>query len=71
MYRLNPKGGRDMEDMIYERAIAIFGMLFWLAFPIGIMISVIQQDKDAHHGHTKDVGPGEESAYSHEEERSA
>ena len=37
------------ENILIERAVAIFGMLFWFPFPIGIMISVIQQDKDAHH----------------------
>ncbi|MGZ3789835.1 MAG: hypothetical protein ACXVLQ_15000 [Bacteriovorax sp.] len=38
-----------MEDMFAQRAVAVLGMLFWFSFPIGIMISVIQQDKDAHH----------------------
>ena len=37
------------ENVLIERGIAIFGMLFWFGLPIGIMISVIQQDKDAHH----------------------
>jgi hypothetical protein len=51
------------DNLMIERAVAIFGMLFWLAFPIGMMISVIKQDHDAHHGHSKDVDADHESAY--------
>jgi hypothetical protein len=45
------------EDIIIQRAVAVFGMLFWFAFPIGIMISVMQQDRDAHHspGEKKEI----------------
>jgi len=54
-----------------ERAIAIFGMLFWFAFPIGLMISVIKQDHDAHHGHSKDVADDHESAFGPDYKKSA
>ncbi len=37
-----------MSDLIWERIIAIFGMSLWLAFPIGIFIAVIKQDRMAH-----------------------
>lgn len=56
-------GGFMEENMLIERAIAIFGMLFWFAFPIGIMISVIQQDRDAHHSESEKT-----TEHSHSEE---
>ena len=59
------------DNLMIERAVAIFGMLFWFAFPIGIMISVIQQSKDAHHGHTKDLEEGHESPYGSDYKKSA
>jgi hypothetical protein len=58
-----------MDDVLIERAVAIFGMLFWFAFPIGIMISVIQQSKDAHHG--KIDKEGHETPYSENYKKSA
>lgn len=60
-----------MDDLMIERAVAIFGMLFWFTFPVGMMISVIQQSRDAHHGYTKDVGEGHESAYGPDYKKSA
>lgn len=61
-----------MEDQVLvERVVTIFGMLFWFAFPIGMMISVIQQDDDSHHGFSKDVEEGFESAHEPEIKKSA
>lgn len=37
-----------MTDIIWERAIALFGMGLWLVFPIGIVLSIIRLDKMAH-----------------------
>jgi hypothetical protein len=37
-----------MTDIFWERVIAIFGMSLWLAFPFGILISIIRQDRMAH-----------------------
>jgi len=59
------------DTLMIERAIAIFGMLFWFAFPIGLMISVIKQDHDAHHGHSKDVADDHESAFGPDYKKSA
>lgn len=59
------------DTLMIERAVAIFGMLFWFAFPVGLMISVIKQDHDAHHGHSKDVEPDHESAYGPDYKKSA
>lgn len=37
-----------MTNIFAERAVAIFGMMFWLAFPIGLMLSIIIQHRHAH-----------------------
>lgn len=37
-----------MTDIILERAIALFGMSLWIAFPIGIILSIIRLDRMAH-----------------------
>jgi len=63
------------DTLMIERAVAIFGMLFWFAFPVGLIISVIRQDHDAHHGHphgpSGEVDPDHESPYSSNYKKSA
>ena len=36
-------------NMPIEQIVTIVFLLLWLAFPLGIMLGSIQQDRDAHH----------------------
>ncbi len=59
------------DEILLVRAVTIFGMLFWFAFPIGMMISVVQQDRDAYPTEEELESESEKEKHAHDYKKSA